>query len=76
MPLPAQACGQIYRVGAGVEVPGGPEISGNLIGSNSGWLALKCSTISVVSDRVKVQTEKINFPPGFTLGATWASKFF
>ena len=76
MPLPSKSEGQMVSEAASATARSFNLISGNISGSNSRWLALKSSTTSVVSARVKVQTEKINLPPGFTLGATLVSSFF
>ena len=77
MPLPPKSCGQIVFVGADGDKALTFRNCWKGIGSNSAAnFALKSSTTSVVSARVNVQTEKINLPPGFTLGATFASKFF
>ena len=76
IPLPFKSDGHSVSDDAPETVRSFNLMSGKISGSNSGWLALKASITSVVSARVKVQTEKINLPPGFTLGATFVSKFF
>ena len=67
IPLPPNSCGQMTFVGADVRRPGLSEIFGNSTGSKSAAnLALNSATTPVVSERVSVQTAKINLPPGFT----------
>ena len=69
IPFPPMSCGQIVSELPAANARPFDFNSGNVIGSNSGCVELKCSTTPVVSALVNVQTEKINLPPGFKLFA-------
>ena len=75
IPFPPKSGGQMVNCETFLTDRSSSLISSQTSSSKSGWLAVNASATFVVSDRVNVQTEKMNFPPGFTLGATLASKF-